>query len=525
MKVGFTMVKKNFVIKNKYYDSVLLMKLAGKIGKMEGVAQISVGMGTPLNKDTMNDLGILLDEGRQAGANDLVIALETDSAETAEAAKEAYLASITEQRGAGKSEYRSLETMGRYVKDRNIAVISLAGSFAGAEAKKALKMGMDVFMFSDNVPIEQELELKQYAREHGLLMMGPDCGLSFINGVAIGLCSKVRRGHIGIVAASGSGMQETMNIIHRHGRGISHAIGVGGRDLQDSIGGITMLQSLDILENDPDTKVIVIISKPPQAKTTAKVLERVRACSKPVVLQLINADLSGMDIGSAMVSSSFDESAMMAIALSEGTEYTHVSEDERFARLDELARCEAAKLTGEQKYMRGLYCGGSLAEEAIALSEPKLGPLYGNIAFLPDHVLEDPFHSREDCLIDIGAEEFTLGKPHVAIDPSPRCERFLQEAADPETAVILMDFLLGYALCEDPAGMMADTIRQGIAEAAAQGRHLTVVASICGSDLDPQGLEAQKKILEDAGVIVMDNNGEASRLTAAIIQHRRELLA
>jgi len=519
------MVKKNFVEKNKYYDSVLLMKLAGKIGKTDGIIQISVGMGTPLNKDTMNDLGLLLEDGRAASANDLIIAIEAASEEIAAEAKEAYLAAITQQRGSSKSEYRSLETMSRYVKDRNIAVISLAGSFAGAEARKALRMGMDVFMFSDNVPLEQELELKQYAKAHGLLMMGPDCGLSFINGVAIGLCSRVRRGHIGIVAASGSGMQETMNIIHRDGHGVSHAIGVGGRDLQDYIGGITMLQSIDILENDPETKVIVIISKPPQEKTTVKVLERVRACTKPVVLQLINADLTGLDTGNAEVSKSFEESAMMAIALSESKAYVSIPEEVRWAKVDGLARAEALKLRSSQRYMRGLYCGGSLAEEAIALSEPILGSLYGNIAFEEDHVLADPFHSVKDCLIDVGSEEFTLGKPHVAIDPAPRCERFLQEAEDPETAVILMDFLLGYALCEDPAGMMAETIRNGVGKAASEGRHLTVVASICGSDLDPQGLAAQRKILEDAGVIVMDNNGEAARLAAMIIKHRRELLA
>lgn len=516
------MVKKNYVIKNKYYDSVMLMKLAGELGRSKGVSQLTVGMGTPLNQDTMNDLGLLLTEGRQAGPNDLIIAVEAETDAVAESLRDTYLSRLKKTRGSGKNEFASLDIMGRYVKDRNLAVISLAGGFAGAEAKKALKMGMDVFMFSDNVPIEQEIELKEYAREHGLLMMGPDCGLSFINGVAVGLCSKVRRGSIGIAAACGSGMQEVMNIVHRSGYGISHAIGVGGRDLRDAVGGITMLQSIDILESDPQTAVIVLISKPPQPKTIQKILARVRACKKPVVLQFINADLSGLDLGHAVVSDTFEETANLAIAISQGCDYTVPGEAQKFAAVAELARKEAGRMSREQKYLRGIYCGGSLAEETLTLAQSKLGPLYGNIAFSEEYMLEDPNVSVKDCLIDIGAEEFTIGRPHVAIDPAPRIDRFLQEARDPETAVILMDFLLGYALCEDPAGMMVDAIRQGKAEAEAHGRYLCVIASVCGSDLDPQNFNMQKKKLEDCGVIVMENNGAASRLAASIIAFRRE---
>ena len=517
------MVKKNFVIKNKYYDSVLLMKLAGELGRTEGVTQFTVGMGTPLNKDTMNDMGLLLEEGEAATPNDLILAVAAESEAVAGKLKEAYLARLAQARGTGKCEYASLDMMGRYIKDRNLAVISLAGEFAGAEAEKALKMGMDVFMFSDNVPVEEEIRLKRYARDHGLLMMGPDCGLSFINGVAIGLCSKVRRGAVGIAAASGSGMQEVMNIIHRKGYGVSHAIGVGGRDLLDAVGGITMLQSIDILEADEETKVIVLISKPPQPETVQKVLERVRACTKPVVLQLIHADLKGLDIGHAVCSQCFEDTAELAIALSQGRSCQVSGELEKYAEVEPLAAAQAARMAPSQKYLRGLFCGGSLAEEAMSLAEPRLGSLYSNISFSSEYSLEDPRFSRGDCIIDIGAETFTAGRPHVAIDPAPRAERFLQEARDPETAVILMDILLGYALCSDPAGMMTDAIRQGRAEAEAEGRSLCVIASICGSDLDPQGFDNQKKQLEACGVIAMENNGAASRLAAAVVAKRREM--
>jgi len=519
-------VIRNFIEKEKYYDSVFLMRLAGKIAAMEGVSNISVGMGTALNKDTMQDLGLLLPEGEAASPNDLIIAMSAESETAAEAAKAAFLELLTAQEAPkGEKKYRSLDSMSRMVKDRNLAVISLAGRYAAAEAMKALKMGMNVFMFSDNVPLNEEIELKTYARDHGLLMMGPDCGLSFIGGVAVGLCSKVRRGPVGIAAASGSGMQEVMNIIHKLGSGVSHAIGVGGRDLRAEVGGITMLQSIDLLENDPDTAVIVLISKPPARKTAEKIFERVRRCQKPVVAQFINSDASLAKEAGAYASDSFENTARMAIALAKGETFTPESEEDAFARLLPLAKAEAGKMAPSQKYLRGLYCGGSLAEETLTLAYDRLGPIYGNIAFSEEYMLDDPFRSKGDCMVDIGAEAFTAGKPHVAIDPSPRIDRFVQEARDPETAVILMDMLLGYALCDDPAGMMQNVIIEEKERAEAEGRHLTVITSICGSDLDPQDLTVQEKILKDAGVLVLSNNGEASRLAALIIQQRREMLS
>lgn len=518
------MIIKNFVEKEKYYDSVFLMRLAGTAAAMDGVNNILVGMGTPLNKDTMNDLGLLLDEGRAASPNDLVIALSAENGEVAVAAREAFLKLLTAQNGPkGEKKYRSLETMSRMVKDRNLAVISLAGQYAAAEAEKALKLGMDVFMFSDNVPMEQEIALKHLAQSKGLLMMGPDCGLSFIGGVAIGLCSKVRRGNIGIAAACGSGMQEVMNIIHRDGHGVSHAIGVGGRDLSEQVGGITMLQSIDILENDPETAVIVLISKPPAQTTAEKIFAKVRECSKPVVAQFINSDPTLAEAGGAYASVSFVNTAKLAIALADQKPFTPESEEASYTRLAPMAKREAERMAPTQKYLRGLYCGGSLAEETLILAQGKLDPLYGNIAFTKEYMLDDPFISKGDCMVDIGAETFTAGKPHVAIDPSPRVERFIQEARDPETAVILMDFLLGYSLCDDPAGIMSPTIKGEIKRAESEGRHLCVIASICGSDLDPQGMDDQEKKLRDAGVILMGNNGEASRLAVSVIAYRREM--
>ncbi len=519
------MIVKNFVEKDKYYDSVLLMRLAARLTEMDGIANVSVGMGTSLNKDTIHELGLLTDDGSAASPNDLVIAVSAESEPAASAARKQFLHLLLESGGkkTGRS-YPTLDAMSRALHDRNLAVISLAGQYAGAEAEKALSLGMDVFMFSDNVPLEEEIELKETAHAKGLLMMGPDCGLSFIGGTAIGLCSKVRRGSIGIAAACGSGMQEVMNIVHKNGLGVSHAIGVGGRDLCLAVGGITMLDSIDLLDADPETSVIVLISKPPAAEVAEKILRRVKQCQKPVVVQFINSD-PGLAAGSgAYISDCFENTAKMAMSLSQGKPIALESDEAYDKRLESLAKREAGQLAGAQRYLRGLYCGGSLAEETLTLAQKKLGPLYGNIAFDEAHRLIDSNISRGDCLIDMGAEEFTLGKPHVAIDPTLRIQRFAKEARDPETAVILMDMLLGYALCEDPAGRMEQPIRDAMAAAKAEDRHLCVITSLCGSDLDPQGLSAQEKILKDAGALVMQNNGEASRLAALIIAFRREAL-
>ena len=516
------MTSKFIIKRNRYVDSVSLMSVTDSVKKADGIENCNASMVTAANREILEGLGF--DIPADVGANDLVVAVIASD----EAAADAALAlgqDLLDHKNAasGGKTYDNIEDIDLDEDPYDLVQISLPGEYAAAEAEKALKKGLDVFMFSDNVPIEREIELKEYARDHGLLMMGPDCGLSFINGVAVGLCSKVRRGRIGIAAACGSGMQEVMNIVHRSGYGISQAIGVGGRDLQDAVGGITMLQSIDILESDTQTAVIVLISKPPQPKTIVKILARVRACKKPVVLQLINADLKELDLGNAVVSATFEETANIAIALSEGRSYSSPGEDQKYESVVELARKEAEKMSRGQRYLRGIYCGGSLAEETLTLAQSKLGHIYGNIAFSKEYILADPNVSVKDCVIDIGAEEFTIGRPHVAIDPAPRIDRFLQEARDPETAVILMDFLLGYALCEDPAGMMTDAIKRGKAEAEAQGRHLCVIASICGSDLDPQNFDIQKKKLEDCGVIVMENNGAASRLASSVIAIRREL--
>ena len=515
-------IKKNYVEKNSYYDSVFLMKLSRNISELGGVQKISVGMGTPLNKDTLKDLELLISEGEDASPNDLIIALSADSEEDAEKARVEFMRLLLDSSSNGKKSYRSIEKLCSEKKDVNLAVISVAGEFAADEAMTAVENGLNVFMFSDNVPIEREVELKQLADKKGLLVMGPSCGLSYINNTALGLCSKARPGDIGIVGASGSGIQEVMAIVHRIGSGISHAIGTGGRDLSKDVGGITMLKGISLLEEDSDTSVIVLISKPPAAETTRKILDAVSSCKKPVVIQFINSKNDGEDAEGVFFSDSFEETAKRAVALSEGKSYEAGDEIAIEQGLIETASKEIPQFSPEQKYLRGIFCGGALSEEALTFMNKNLGDIYSNVSFDKDFMLDDPFKSFKDSIIDIGEEDFTRGKPHVAIDPSVRIDRFNAESEDPETAVILLDFLLGFGCHEDPTGMMIPHIREQRLKAESAGRNLCIVASVCGTDIDPQDYSEQVKKLEDAGVLVAENNGRAAQLAAILIKQLRE---
>lgn len=510
---------KNYVEKNVYYDSVFLMKLAGKLTDIEGVDNASIGMGTPLNKDTMSEMGLLGEEGSKAGANDLVIAIRAVDEAVCDKAKEEFEKRIQEKNStSGTAGCRSIAGAKAVAPQSNLAIISVAGEYAAEEGRKALMNDMNVFMFSDNVSIEDEVELKKLASEKGLYMMGPGCGLSFINGAAIGLCSMVNRGDIGLVGASGSGIQEVMVLVHRNGFGISHAIGTGGRDMWDEVGGITMIQGIRALEADKDTKVIALISKPPAYSALLKVMDVIKECRKPVVVQFINGDNKVLAENGIAYSESFDQTAEMVMELSGGKKVELIDTCDYEAIIAE----EVGKFAPEQKYFRGILCGGSLTDEAQLMWNKEVGPIYSNVAFSEELLLKNPFESKEHTLIDIGDEIFTRGRAHVAIDPTARVNRFIKEARDPETAVIYLDFLLGYALHPDPASVMAQVIVEEKERAAQEGRHLCVVATICGSDMDPQDFEKQKQTLLDAGVIIAETNSRVVKLGMKMIKKLEE---
>jgi succinyl-CoA synthetase alpha subunit len=505
--------------KNAYHDSVTLMALSGKIKSVPGVTEAVVAMATALNKDLLQSVGLWTTEVSDASESDLVLAVRAESEEVCQQAMEAAnnLLAKKPAGAAGTLKLRpsSIQAALNTMPDANLAVISVPGRFAAREAEKALNRGMNVMLFSDNVTLAEEKKLKEMAHASGLLMMGPDCGTAIINGVDLCFANAVRSGNIGVIGASGTGLQEVTVCIDRLGGGISQAFGVGGRDLQEAIGGIMMLDTFAVLCEDPKTDVIVLVSKPPAASVAAKIQQAVDACNKPVVFCFVG-DAGKTDSDKIYVADTLEAAAIIATALANGQK--PVADVSWQQQLASQAKPLAAALTPQQRYVRGLFCGGTLCGEAVTILHHSLGKVYSNTGKADQ--LADIHTSQQHTCIDLGDDVFTIGRPHPMIEPSLRLPRLLSEAADPEVAVILLDVVLGYGSHPDPAGLTAPAIKEAIAIAAAQGRCLVVIAYVCGTEGDPQIKAMQEKILVDAGAILADSNARAAWLAAAIAQGR-----
>ena len=502
---------------NTYQDSIRLMRVSNALSALPGIRRASVAMATEGNKRLLAEAELLTDAIRQAGANDLVIAMDAETAEAARGAlaqAEALLAEVARPSGPEAVPLpRTLEMAYTTLNGANLALISVAGEYAALEARKALERGLHVFLFSDNVSVADERALKERARELGLLLMGPGCGTAILNGAALAFANVVRRGPIGLVAASGTGLQEVTSLIQRGGGGVSQAIGVGGRDLSEAIGGIMMLEGIRQLAADSATQVIVLISKPPAPSVTEKVLEAARATGKPVVVNFLGSAPQPAADG-VLFARTLEEAANCALEAAGDGAATPWRMDP--GELDRLAAGESARLSDRPRYVRGLFSGGSLCDEAIMILSERLGGVYSNVTAEPRWRLADAWHSREHTCVDLGEEEFTQGRPHPMIDPRLRQERLLKEAEDPEVAVILLDIVIGYGAHPDPASAFVPTIAEAQAIAARQGRHLSVVAHVCGTESDPQDLVRQERALREAEAIVLPTNAQAAQVAARI---------
>ena len=500
-----------FVIRqNQYYDSVFLMSVNRRISEVKGVQQTAVLMGSPANKQLLKDIGIQDGPIETAQPNDLIVAVIAESqAIVVNVLKrlDEWLEAI--QENAPSLSVRTLEDGLSQKPNANLAVISVPGEYAAREARKALEAGLNVFLFSDNVSIEDELMLKQLAKEKGLLVMGPDCGTSLIGGKGIGFANAVRRGPIGAIGAAGTGLQEFTSQVHNAGSGISHAIGTGSHDLSGKIKGLTTLTALDALEVDQETRVIAIISKPPEASTLATLLERIKTLKKPVVGCLL-----GIDTGSLNGKTNFqpartiDEAVRLAVALSSGqpASTSEVLSTEGLAVL----QAEKKGWSPEQKYLRGILAGGTFCYQSQQILHEAGYTIYSNSPFDQNYRLANPDQSIEHTIVDMGDDYYTVGKPHPMIDGTLRKRRILAESHDPQVAVLYLDFILGYNASMDPVGELLDAILEAKRLSKQRGGSLTVVASICGTENDPQVLGLQMKMLQETGVIVFCSNALAS---------------
>lgn len=508
-----------FVIrKNQYYDSVFLMGVNKRLSEFIGVLQTAVLMGSEKNKELLANIGIhdpLIDA---AQPNDLIVAVIAESQQIVEdVLKDLDQALQAMTDGLPASVWRTFEDGLAQKPNANLAAISIPGEYVAREAHKAIHAGLHVFIFSSNVTIEEELELKRNASQKKLLVMGPDCGTSLIGGVGIGFANAVRQGVIGAIGASGTGLQEFTCQVHNAGMGISHAIGTGTNDVSDKIGGLTTLTALEALETDVNTKVIVIISKPPGRYTFSRLAERFGNCQKPVVCCFLGGGVDRLSTTNDRLhfASTVDEAVRQAIHLAGG----ELAPSESPFTPEELEWCknEKTRWSQEQKYLRGVFAGGTFCYQSQQILRDAGLEVYSNAPLDPRYALDHPDQSRAHTLVDMGDEYYTLGKPHPMIDGSLRRQRILAEGLDPQVAIVLLDFILGYNVSADPVGELLDAIIQARQTAANHGSHLTIVASLCGTQDDPQNMNLQANMLREQGIYVFNSNARAALFCAHLL--------
>ena len=513
------MTTRSKIFPDTYRDSFLLMKVATLIRQLDGIRNAEVMQATPANKQLLARNQLFTDALRTAGPNDLCIAVRADDEQRAiDALTQAE--ALINQGGVAQDRSRTSKSLHgglAMLPEANLAFLSIPGAFVKGEALKALRKGLNLFIFSDNVPIADEVEIKTLAAQQGLLVMGPDCGTAIIHGKALGFANAVRRGSVGLVGASGTGLQEVSVLLHHLGGGVSHAIGTGSNDVSDAVGGITMLRGIELFEEDPATDLIVVVSKPLGPRTRETVVTRLHACRKPVVVNFLGEQRASSQERNIAYTVTLEDAALTAASLSGAG-----SQREALHALGARTglTLEETRLAASQKYLRGCFGGGTLAAESCHILRSRISPIHSNLHLPGLLSLDDARQSTGHCVIDLGADEFTLGKPHPMLDPTIRNERLLQEAQDPETAVLLIDVVLGFGAHPDPVGMSIPYLQEAQRIAQEQGRCLPIVASVCGTEEDPQHLLTQMKQLQNCGVISYVSNSQATIMAASLVPAR-----
>lgn len=489
------------ILKNNYQDSINLMLLTNTINDLDGVTMSQIMMGTDANKDILNNTGLLTPEAEAASPNDMMIVVDSEDEQIMEEvlpAIDTFLADLSakgddKEKPAAASWQEALTAL----PDANVALFSIPGEYGAAEMEKALKNGLHVFSFTDNVAIEDEVRLKKLAHEKGLLMMGPDCGTGIISSIPIAFTNVVSPGNIGVVGASGTGIQEVTTIIDRLGGGVVHAIGTGGRDLSDKVGAITVKDAIVALENHEPTDVICVISKPPAKEVRDEVVQLLQSISKPVVAIFLGEKPEAHE-GKVYLAHTLEETAQIAVDLAN----EEAVKRNYFTKLDK----PNVSTLDKDKVVKGLYSGGTLAAEA--------GMLISEALNLEGLVKQEGYilHSHGYDVIDLGDDIYTQGKPHPMIDPEVQIQKIEEYAEDEQTGIILFDVVLGYGAHEDMVGALLPAIEAAQTTAKTAGRDLYFVATVCGTTKDPQNYQDAVDRLKAAGVYVAESNAKAVQL-------------
>lgn len=479
-----------------YYDSVSLMQVSRAVAATPGIEAAQVAMATDLNLEVLRGMGF---EVPEAAPNDLVVALRGHEAgiESGKAAVDSALVDLRSaaNRSGGMGDAPPPRTLAGAIArgGATIALVSVPGPHAATEALDAISSGVSVMLFSDNVPLEDEIRLKDAAAARDVLVMGPDCGTAVVGGVALGFANVVRPGSVGLVAASGTGAQQVMCLLDAAGVGISHCLGVGGRDLSADVGGRSTKQALAALAADEATESIIVVSKPPAPQVLSDIERYAAQLGKPVHWATLGAGRP--DLTAAV------EEALRA------TGHT----------VPEWPVWGAGSGSATQGSLRGLFCGGTLADEAMLVAGSRLGGIRSNIPLSPELALGPGLKDDGHVVIDFGDDSMTQGRAHPMIDPSLRLERIAAEASDPTCGVLLLDLVLGHGAHPAPAGELADVIQKARGTAESEGRRLPVVVSVTGTAGDPQGLERCASTLADAGAEVYLSNAAATRRAVSLL--------
>ena len=484
------------VRRGAYYDSVSLMLVSKAVREAPGVSAGLVAMATDLNVDLLAGMAFTVAEA--VGPNDLLVAIRGEDDAAIEAGRSALADALAGLKAAGSSaggfgDAPPPRTIGAALarSGANLALISVPGTNAFVDAMDAVASEASVVLFSDNVSVEQEVTLKDAAAAADVLVMGPDCGTAVVAGVALGFANMVRAGSVGLVAASGTGAQQVMCLLDHAGVGMSHCLGVGGRDLSSAVGGRSTRQALAALAADPSTESIIVVSKPPAPEVLTAIKEYAAGLGKPVHWATLGPGRP--DLTAAV------EAALAASAdgIPEWPQWLAGSPDE--------------PTTPVEGGLRGLFCGGTLADEAMIIAADRLGPIRSNIPLSPELALGPDLLSSSHLVIDFGDDALTQGRPHPMIDPSLRLERIALEGDDPTCGVLLLDLILGFGSHADPADELGAAITSARIAAAAGGRELPVVVSLIGVENDPQGLTACATTLQACGASVFVSNAQATR--------------
>ena len=510
----------NIIKKNFFRDSVQMMQFSQQLKDEQGVIDAAIVMSTILNKNTLKNMNLLTEDGISATENDTLISINCQDENSLSNAIQKAEQLLTSSSAKAKNEFTSLASALNAFSDANIASLSIPGQFVKEMATELINKQLNLFVFSDHVPLEDEIYLKNLALENNVLFMGPEAGTSILNGTVFGFGNKVRKGSVGIIGASGTGIQESSTMIDLFGEGISHGIGVGGRDLRNDIGGMMTMKAMEIFENDPNTKAVLLVSKPVDNYIRNKIINKINNFSKKnYVLCLIGDNENSVDTAKIKFSKSIQMSVLKILKLLDDNVYKKTKDVVRNQINDSIKLSESLSkdLNEGQKFIRGFFAGGTLCYESKIILEQMIGKIYSNLSSDDEYSIKGNVSSKENTLIDFGEEEFTSARPHPIIDPLLRRNRILEDANDPNVGVIIIDIICGINAAKNTMAFHAETIKKAIEIAREQGRKLSVFTYICGTENDVSKNEL--KLLADSGAKLFTSNALMSFAAALVVKN------